>query len=300
MKALRALVSGIGAALARPHLCAVLALCDLCVALVAVAPSYSALSASMSRRADASALARGFDFVAWLDLGTANPGALAAWPWAMAAAIAVGWTWGAVAAGGWLYAAARKPFLEGVGRLGLRFLRLGAIVALVIFGLEAARAALAAPVERFADRSTSETLAGGAQLGLAAVHGLAVIFVLCVSDVAKARIHAQDRRFVLRAFLSASWFALRNPGSTLSVGLAGAALQAGLLFAAGVATDRTLGPSAAGFWLPLLLGQVFVALRIAVRAGTLLALARVSGADVAARAEIRESAAPAAPSATGA
>jgi len=288
VRPLRALAGGLGAALARPHLLAVLALVDLGIALVAVAPSYAALDRALSTRADAFQLASGLDFFAWLDVRAASPGALGTWPYALAAALLVSWVWSALSAAGWLSAARSEGFFAGIGRHGFRFLRLAAALALALVGLEIGRRALAAPIDAWAERSTSEVLAFVANRSVDVVHGVFVLLILAASDVAKARIASGDRRFVLGALASAAGFAIRRPMTAVGVGLAGAALQTALVFASGAATDGTLGPTQAGFFVPLLLGQVAIALRIAVRAGTLLAYSRMSEADLASRSAVRD------------
>lgn len=281
MKALNALGRGIGAALVRPGLLAVLTLGDLAVALVAVAPSYAALDAALSRRTDTPALARGFDFVAWLDVLSAQPGARAAWPYAMAAALVFAWIWGALSAAGWLSADARRGFWAGMGQYGLRFARLALGVGGGLVALEMGRGLLARMVTRWAAESTSAPTAFAATTGVAVLHGLLVLWLLTVSDVAKVRIRAEDRRSAFLAFFAALGWVVRRPLSTLGLSLVGAGLQLALLFAAGIATDETMGPTLAGFLVPFGVGQVFVAVRIAVRAGTLLGLARLyEGEDV--------------------
>ncbi|MHC5059254.1 MAG: hypothetical protein ACYTKD_31760, partial [Planctomycetota bacterium] len=189
------------------------------------------------------------------------------------------WVWGALCAAGWLSAASNRGFLRGIARHGPRFLRLAVLVGLALWGLEALREVVASWIDRWGGRLTNEWVSLGASLGVMALHGLLVLLLLGASDVAKASLHAEGRRSAVRALGVGLRFLMRHPVAIGTVVVLGAALQALVLFAAGVSTDLTLGATLAGFWAPLVLGQVFVAFRIALRAGTLLALARMAAPE---------------------
>jgi hypothetical protein len=94
------------------------------------------------------------------------------------------------------------------------------------------------------------------------VFGALVVVVNLIVDYAKVRAVVEDRRSMVMALVAALRFVRRNVGATLGLYLLNLTVFLGVLFLYYVAAPGASGPM---MWIALVVGQLFIVLRAAVR-----------------------------------
>lgn len=156
-------------------------------------------------------------------------------------------------------------FFAACGIFLFRFLRLGAIAAVVYWALFAwlHQWLFDTAYESLTKHLTVERTAFLYRAGLYAVFGLTVATVNVWFDYAKIRMVVEDRRSAIGALTSAARFCLRQPAV-----VAGLYFLNLLVFVLTIALYALLAPGAAGgatAWAGFLIGQLYIVLRVGVR-----------------------------------
>jgi hypothetical protein len=111
---------------------------------------------------------------------------------------------------------------------------------------------------------SSERMAFAWRALLYAVFGLLVLAVNLVFDYAKVRAVVEDRRSMLGALTAAARFVRTHPGTAISLYALDAAAFL-VLMAVWAVIAPGVGGSGFGLWARLVLGQVYVAARLALK-----------------------------------
>lgn len=156
-------------------------------------------------------------------------------------------------------------FFSACGVFFFRFLRLGAMAALVYWALFGWLHPLLfdRAYPRLTHNVTEEQTAFMYRLLLYLVFGAMVLVVNLVFDYAKIRMVVEDRRSAIGALNAAIRFIARQPGAAVALYLLNA-----LVFAAVLAVYALTVPGASGgtwAWIALLIGQLYIVLRVMVR-----------------------------------
>jgi hypothetical protein len=156
-------------------------------------------------------------------------------------------------------------FFSACGVFFFRFLRLGIIAALLYWWLFAWLHPLIFDTfhTRLTRDLTVERTAFVYRLVLYAVFGALLLGVNLIFDYAKIRMVVEDRRSAIGALVASVRFIARQPAAA-----AGLYLLNTLAFAAVLALYAVLVPGAAGgawAWIALLVGQLYIVLRVIVR-----------------------------------
>jgi hypothetical protein len=155
-----------------------------------------------------------------------------------------------------------SAFFSACGVFLLRFLRLGAVAALVYWVLFAGlhRLLFDRAYPALIHDLTVERTAFVYRLGLYLVFGAALVAVNLVFDYAKVRMVVEDRRSAIGSLSAALRFIARQPGAVVGVYAVNTAVF-GILLAIYAAVAITGPPT----WTGLLAGQLYIVARIVVR-----------------------------------
>ena len=158
-----------------------------------------------------------------------------------------------------------RGFFAASGVFFFRFLRLGAIAALLYWALFAGLHPLLfdRTFPAVTENLTAERSAFAYRVALYLLFAAALLMVNVIFDYAKIRMVVEDRRSAIGALVSSVRFIRRQPGAAFGLYLLNT-----LVFLLVLALYFLAAPGAAGgatAWLALLIGQVYIVLRVMVR-----------------------------------
>ncbi len=173
-------------------------------------------------------------------------------------------------------------FFRGAGHFFGRFLRLLVISAVAAVVLVVAAAAITRPIATPLSESSWERASIAFGFGRFVVYGALVAFVMAVLDVARARVAtaATETRGMLRAWLGAARVVLRHIGAVAGIYLALGVLLVAVLAVYAALADAIPTRAWAGIVAAIVLQQLFVMARAAIRiarAGATVSLVTLTG-----------------------
>ncbi|MCC7123484.1 MAG: hypothetical protein IT178_01445 [Acidobacteria bacterium] len=153
-------------------------------------------------------------------------------------------------------------FFSACGVWFFRLLRLGAIAAVIYWWLFTAIHPLLFDTvyPAWTHEVTEERVAFAMRMALYVPFTLAVCVVNLLFDYAKIRAIVEDRRSMIGALTAGARFVIRHPAQTLGLYALDTALHLGV-----IAIYFLIAPGASAHVMALVIGQVYIVLRVAVR-----------------------------------